>query len=137
MYLQRFSRGFTLVEFVVTMVLLGILMVAVAPRFFDRGDFANYAVRDQIISAYRFAQQRAMYDHSGNCYRLFIDGTQFGPQRDTGAGFGFLGPVAAVQFANDYANVSADAATIAFDGLSCFVAFRAEITRTTSPCRSV
>ncbi|MEE8057811.1 MAG: type II secretion system protein [Pseudomonadales bacterium] len=106
--------GFTLIELVTVMILLGILTAVVAPRFASRDGFAEYAVRDQIISAYRLAQQRAMYDHSGNCYQLFIDASRFGPQRSDV----FFGPVGKIDFIDDYSNISVTpAAAIYFDGL--------------------
>jgi len=65
--------GFTLIELVSVMVLLGILSAVVLPRFFTRDGFSEYAVRDQIVSAAYLAQQRAMYDHGATaCYRLQV-----------------------------------------------------------------
>ncbi|MGK0499035.1 MAG: MSHA pilin protein MshC [Oceanicoccus sp.] len=67
------QRGFSLVELVSVIVLLGIVSVYVAPRFFSRDGFNEYAVRDQIIAGIRLAQQRAMYDHgAGACYRVTV-----------------------------------------------------------------
>ncbi len=107
-------RGFTLVELVAVIVLLSILTASVIPRFTSRDGFAEYAVRDQLISAFRLSQQRAMYDHSGNCYRLNIDADGFGSQRD-GV---YFGPVGEINFSDDYSNISVTPASpIYFDGL--------------------
>ncbi|MFT7128764.1 MAG: MSHA pilin protein MshC [Gammaproteobacteria bacterium] len=107
-------KGFTLVELVTVMILLGILATVVLPKFSSRDGYAEYAVRDQFISAFRYAQQRAMYDHGGTCYRLNIDAAGFGPQR---AGVAF-GPVAPVNFAGDYQGISlSPQVPIYFDGL--------------------
>lgn len=96
------------------MILLGILTTTVLPLFSSREGFAEYAVRDQLISAFRYAQQHAMYDHSGNCYRLNIDVAGFGPQQ---AG-SYFGPVGRVELSGDFAGLSiAPAAPIYFDGL--------------------
>lgn len=114
MILRVKAQGFTLVELVTVMILLGILATVVLPRFSSRDGYAEYAVRDQFISAFRYAQQRAMYDHSGTCYRLNIDAVGFGPQR---AGVDF-GPVAAVSFTGDYRGISlSPQQPIYFDGL--------------------
>lgn len=89
------QSGFTLVELVAAIILIGILAVVVAPRFSGVGTFSEYALRDQLISALRLAQQRAMYDHQAqSCYRLLIEADQFGPQRsvDGGATFAYFGP---------------------------------------------
>lgn len=86
------DKGFTLIELVAVIVLLAILTVTVAPRFLDRGGFSEYAVRDQIISAARMAQQRAMYDQeAGSCYRLEVSGALFGVQSRANT-YGFIGP---------------------------------------------
>lgn len=107
-------RGFTLVELVAVIILLGIVATVVLPRFSSRDGFVEYAVRDQLISAFRLAQQRAMYDHSGNCYSLNIDAGGFGPQR---AGL-YFGPVGEINFSDDYSSISVTpAAAIFFDGL--------------------
>ncbi len=111
-------RGFSLIELVSVIVLLSVLTVSIAPRFTSRDGFAEYAARDQLVSAFRTAQQRAMVDHSGNCYRLNIDttpgGEGFGPQRE-GA---YFGPVGKIAFSGDYSNVSVTPAlAIYFDGL--------------------
>ncbi len=52
--------GFTLVELVTVMVIIGILAVAVMPRFFERATFDNRAFRDQVVSTLRYAQKTAI-----------------------------------------------------------------------------
>ncbi|MBL4826892.1 MAG: type II secretion system protein [Spongiibacteraceae bacterium] len=107
------QQGFTLVELVAVIVLLGVLTVTVAPRFMGTDTFSQFAARDQILSAYRYAQQRSMLDRSGSCYQLLIDSTGFGPQRDGD----FFGPVKQVLFTGDYSQISVTATAIYFDGL--------------------
>ncbi len=92
---RRKQSGFTLVELVATIILIGIVAVAVAPRFSGAGTYSEYALRDQFISALRFAQQRAMYDHQAqSCYRVLVEADQFGSQRsfDGGVTFEYFGP---------------------------------------------
>lgn len=59
--------GFTLIEMIVTLVLIGILAVAVAPRLFDRRDFDARAFVDQTASALRFAQKAAIAQRRTVC----------------------------------------------------------------------
>jgi MSHA pilin protein MshC len=54
------NRGFTIVELVVVIVILGIISAVAAPRFFDLQDYQKIAFKDELVSALRFAQKRAV-----------------------------------------------------------------------------
>ena len=56
----RRVRGFTTVELIVVLVLLGILAAYAAPRFTGRGGYAELTVQQDLIQSIRFAQQLAM-----------------------------------------------------------------------------
>jgi MSHA pilin protein MshC len=77
------SAGFTLVELVVIIVLLGILAVFVAPRIQGTGGISEYVYQDRLISSLRTIQQRAMNDtRDGYCFQININtaaNSSFGP----------------------------------------------------------
>jgi MSHA pilin protein MshC len=55
--------GFTLVELITVMVIVGIMAVAVLPRFFTVSDFEDRGSADQVKSMLRFAQKTAIAQH--------------------------------------------------------------------------
>ena len=61
------QQGFTLVELVVTMIVLGIIAVVALPRFFDRRDYDARAFFDQTAAALRYAQKAAIAQRRTVC----------------------------------------------------------------------
>ena len=105
------TQGFTLVELVATIVLIGILAVTVLPKFTGRSGIVEYALRDQIISLLRTTQQRAMYDHSGSCYSTVINSNAIDIQKDGAQ----LDAKFRLALTGDYQGLSAGDLTIYFD----------------------
>jgi len=71
------QTGFTLVELVVVILLLGILAAFVAPKFFNLSEYRTRAAYDEVAGAVRYAQKLAVasgcevqVDLSGNSYAL-------------------------------------------------------------------
>jgi MSHA pilin protein MshC len=54
------QHGFTMVELITVMVIVGVLAAVAAPRFFDRGTFDSRGFHDQVISTLRYAQKAAI-----------------------------------------------------------------------------
>ncbi|MFT5760677.1 MAG: MSHA pilin protein MshC [Alteromonadaceae bacterium] len=52
--------GFTLIELVVTIILIGIMAATVVPRFFTSEGFGEYTYRDELIIKLRAIQLRSM-----------------------------------------------------------------------------
>lgn len=58
------QSGFTLVELVVILVIVGVLAVAALPRFFDRQSFDARGFYDQALSMARYGQKVAIAQHA-------------------------------------------------------------------------
>lgn len=54
------QSGFTLVELIVVMIIVGILAVAAIPRFFQTQTFAARGFHDQVLAMVRFAHKTAI-----------------------------------------------------------------------------
>lgn len=75
------SNGFTLVELVMIIVMLGILSTSALPRFFDLSAYQQRAFFDDTLSAIRYAQKLAM---ATNCnVQVTIAANQFELKRPT------------------------------------------------------
>jgi MSHA pilin protein MshC len=65
------NQGFTIVELVVVIVVLGIISAVAAPKFFDLKGYEEIAFKDELVSALRFAQKRAVA--SGEVVEVVIE----------------------------------------------------------------
>ena len=64
------QRGFTLVELVMTIVILGIIAAVAAPRFFDNNVFQSRGFADQVQATLRYAQKEAIAQRRNVCVAL-------------------------------------------------------------------
>ncbi len=82
--LQQPTRGFTLVELVMVIVLLGIVSAIVAPRFSSSDVFEERGAYDEVVAAARYAQKLAV---ANRCtVRLVLNANRFTITQSTAAG---------------------------------------------------
>jgi MSHA pilin protein MshC len=64
------ARGFTLIELIMVVVMLGVLAVFAAPRLFNSGDFKARGFHDETLALLRFAQKTAIAQRRTVCVAL-------------------------------------------------------------------
>lgn len=68
------QSGFTLIELIITIVLIGILSVVATTRFQSASSFDTFSLQGQILTALRHIQFRAMQDtRQDYCHKLIFD----------------------------------------------------------------
>ncbi len=72
--LAKKNRGFTLIELIIVIILIGILAVTVVPKFITSKGFEEYTYRDELIIKLRAIQLRTMQQtNSGKCQEIKVD----------------------------------------------------------------
>ncbi len=81
MKIRRSALGFTLMELILVIVLLSIVSLYAAPRFFGKSSFSVYALQDQVISVVRQVQLNRMQsniDGVDDNFLLHVSGSCIG-----------------------------------------------------------
>jgi MSHA pilin protein MshC len=81
---QKAQGGFSLLEIIVVMVILGVLAIYAAPKFSGASGYSEYTYQNRLISVLRNMQVRAMQDSRPSfCHRINFISTSaqvaFGP----------------------------------------------------------
>jgi MSHA pilin protein MshC len=74
--MKKHQAGFTIIELITVIILIGILAVAIVPKFDGTASYEAHSHRAQLVSALRLTQQRAMQqtDTSDDyCHQLVFD----------------------------------------------------------------
>lgn len=75
--MKKSQLGFSLVELVTVIILLGILAANILPKFTGSSSFEAHAYRPQLIAALRLTQQRAMQQtNNAYCHQIVLDDEQ-------------------------------------------------------------
>jgi MSHA pilin protein MshC len=68
--LKRASHGYTVVELVTVMVVIGVLAAIAKPRISQTSDFAAAAFRNEVLSALHHAQKSALSHRHRVCAKI-------------------------------------------------------------------
>lgn len=72
------NRGFTLIELIIVIIILGVLSATVVPKFFTSSGFSEFAYRSDVIAKLRLIQTRAMQQVNEPCHRVKVTNKQLG-----------------------------------------------------------
>jgi MSHA pilin protein MshC len=64
------QAGFTVIELIMVIVILGVLAVFAAPRLFNTGDFTQRGFHDETLSLLRYAQKTAIAQRRTVCVTI-------------------------------------------------------------------
>lgn len=115
---QRLNSGFTLVELIIVIIILGIMSVFAAPRFMGSGTVDEVAVAREASSLLRLQQQRAMQNTALDCYGVTITSTSI-TATACGPASHVIQPLTAAS--GQVISINPSTSALYFNGLGCAV----------------
>lgn len=83
---RTLTRGFTLIELIMVIVLVGVLAVFAAPRLLDSADFNARGFHDETLALLRYAQKTAIAQRHVVCITFTLTSATLRVDNDGSAG---------------------------------------------------
>lgn len=121
----QLQSGFTMVELVTTVIIVGIVASMAAPRFFNGNIFESRGFYDEVVSTLRYAQQAAIAQNRFVCVGFSVNSVTLTTGADNsctsnpGGSVNLGGPAGAAPYSvsNSRASFSPTPANFYFDAL--------------------